>query len=135
MNNSWKNILQVATVVVLIGGISYLGFRLTRLNQSTKVDTSSAIIDIPTSSEGPAVESNTAEEAGADECTSSDQCTVITEQQKMSDESIKTVIQCLNREYLKTCINCKTSEALVAETTKDSACSCVNKYCELIPNQ
>jgi hypothetical protein len=144
MNNSWKNILPIAIVIILLAGVGYLGFKVINFDKTPTISTAPIITEenidetLTTSDAppgGPAVDPDSAELAKADECSSSDQCTVISEQQKGATGSLKTVIQCLNKEYLKTCSNCKTSEELVAETAKESTCGCVNNYCESVLNQ
>lgn len=139
-----KSILQITITILLLAGVSYLGLKLLRIDTTVVPSTTSTpnentadapTLELPTIKDATKVTDSTPESAYA--CTTTDECTVISEPQKDSAGKMVTVTQCLNKEYVNTCINCSTSEDLVNTYKAEANCACISKNCgfELLTEQ
>ncbi len=127
MSNSLKNILQVIVVIILLAGVGYLGLKLIRFNNASSPEAIQTTTNSNVNTE--TTKNSDSASADAEQCNTSDDCTVISESLRKGGDT-KTVIQCLNKAYLSTCETCKTSEEIVAETTKEATCGCVQNLCQ-----
>jgi hypothetical protein len=131
MSNSIKNLLQITVVIILLAGVGYLGFRLVNINTAPTPSAS----QLPTNdSPSENAKTSTASENGsltleARQCNTADDCTVILEPSRKNGKE-KTLIGCLSKTYLDTCIGCSTNEVVVEEATKEASCGCVNNLCQ-----
>lgn len=135
MNASLKNTLQVLIVIILLGIVGYLGYRVFSfrdnpgsaplpVNQGTPSESS------PSTSESNGSEVTDSSSVQATNCNADDQCTVISEKKRSLAGKETSEILCVNKSYLETCSTCKTSDDLVAESAKEATCTCLNNYCE-----
>lgn len=146
MNNSLKSILQVITVIILLAGVGFLGLKLTGLNQSNSLpNPDNQTTDLPGSSPTQLEVGENSEQATSEEsisspdleslqCTSNNDCAIISQLKRSLAGKTSTTIDCLNKVYLEKCTNCSSSEKIIEFTQKNYTCTCVNnKFCELTP--
>ena len=131
MNNSGKNILLIVTLVLLCVGVGYLGMKIFSMDKQA-ASTTSVKLKTPTSvktTTNISAEEQAKIEA-AETCQTSDECVIVSVSDSDKTGKARNNIQCLNKGYLETCINCTSNEELVKKTEEEATCGCVNNLCQ-----
>jgi hypothetical protein len=137
MSSSWKNILLVLGLVMLVGGIVFLALNILRMDKSgnptpTPPTNQTSTESTPESLATTETTTPSAEALTDRGCKTSAECVIVPTAELDENGNEMVTNHCVSNSYKENCQNCSVSpEALALNEKKlTRACICSSNYCQ-----